>query len=258
MPNVNRSYLPPEILDYIVDHLYDERETLKQCCLVSKSWIPRTRKHLFADIKFSTDRDLEAWQKAFPDPSRSPAHYTHALTIDTLRAITAADAEEGNWIRILSRAVQLGLYGSHNKLDTSLAPFHRFSSSLKSLRVVTFTIPQSHVFNLIRSLPLLENLTLIDHNPSIIGDDESDELPNIIPPTSPPLTGTLELLLGGVETITRRLLNLPSLHFRKLVFFWRHKEDTRWMDELVMTCSSTLECLDVKCRLLGPFISVVR
>ncbi|KAF9644347.1 hypothetical protein BDM02DRAFT_3103092, partial [Thelephora ganbajun] len=45
-------YLPPETLDYIVDFLHDNRETLEQCCLVSKSWVPRARKHLFADIKF--------------------------------------------------------------------------------------------------------------------------------------------------------------------------------------------------------------
>ena len=32
--------LPQEILDYATDFLYDERETLKQCCLVSKSWVP--------------------------------------------------------------------------------------------------------------------------------------------------------------------------------------------------------------------------
>ena len=38
--------LPGELLDHTVDHLYDARVTLKSCCLVSKSWVPRTRKHL--------------------------------------------------------------------------------------------------------------------------------------------------------------------------------------------------------------------
>ncbi|KAF9642961.1 hypothetical protein BDM02DRAFT_3104213, partial [Thelephora ganbajun] len=52
MSNPHKPHLPPEILDYIVDFLYNEPETLKQCCLVSKSWVPRTRKHLFADINF--------------------------------------------------------------------------------------------------------------------------------------------------------------------------------------------------------------
>jgi len=53
--------LPPEILDYIVDFLHDNQNALKRCCLVSKSWIPRTRKHLFADIRFEDGTSLELW-----------------------------------------------------------------------------------------------------------------------------------------------------------------------------------------------------
>ncbi|KAF9642570.1 hypothetical protein BDM02DRAFT_3105483, partial [Thelephora ganbajun] len=45
-------HLPPEVCDYIVDLLHNKPDTLGWCCLVSRSWIPRTRKHLFADIKF--------------------------------------------------------------------------------------------------------------------------------------------------------------------------------------------------------------
>ncbi|KAF9645264.1 hypothetical protein BDM02DRAFT_3073690, partial [Thelephora ganbajun] len=52
MSSPHQSHLPPEILDYIVDLLHDEPETLKQCCLVSKSWVSRTRKHLFANVEF--------------------------------------------------------------------------------------------------------------------------------------------------------------------------------------------------------------
>ncbi|KAF9644805.1 hypothetical protein BDM02DRAFT_3066647, partial [Thelephora ganbajun] len=52
MSNPYHVCLPPEILDYIVDFLHDTPETLKQCCLVSKSWVSRTRKSLFADIEF--------------------------------------------------------------------------------------------------------------------------------------------------------------------------------------------------------------
>src|ERR1700753_246461 len=45
--------LPAELLDHIADLLRD-RETLESCCLVSKSWIPRARKHLFACVAFHT------------------------------------------------------------------------------------------------------------------------------------------------------------------------------------------------------------
>ena len=44
--------LVPEIFDLIVDHLRDDRKALKACCLVSKEWIPRARRHIFACIMF--------------------------------------------------------------------------------------------------------------------------------------------------------------------------------------------------------------
>src|ERR1700753_3734442 len=71
--------LPPELLDHIADFLCDSSDALKSCCLVSKSWIPAARKHLFADIQFRTIDDLESWEAIFPDPSASPAHYTKTL-----------------------------------------------------------------------------------------------------------------------------------------------------------------------------------
>ena len=68
--------LPPELLDHVLDLLRYEKRVLGSCCLVSKSWIPRTRKHLFANVRFEIERDLESWKKVFPDPSTSPTCYT--------------------------------------------------------------------------------------------------------------------------------------------------------------------------------------
>ncbi|KAF9789288.1 hypothetical protein BJ322DRAFT_975360, partial [Thelephora terrestris] len=45
------SRLPQEITDYILDLLHDEPKTLRQCCLVSRSWTPRTRKHIFGTVR---------------------------------------------------------------------------------------------------------------------------------------------------------------------------------------------------------------
>jgi len=69
MPN---PHLPRETLDYIVDFLHDEPETLKACCLASKSWVPRTRKHLFSEIAFGSGAKVERWTKAFPDSTNPP------------------------------------------------------------------------------------------------------------------------------------------------------------------------------------------
>lgn len=88
------------------------------------------------------------------------------LSVGYPEVATAADAEESGWISAFSRVARLVLDAGSQKFDVSLAPFYGFSSSLESLRVVAFTTPKSRVFNLIQSLPLLEDLTLISHDKS--------------------------------------------------------------------------------------------
>jgi len=134
-----RPYLLPEILDYIIDLLRDKRKTLERCCLVSKSWVPRTRGHLFADIKFRSPSDLRAWRETFPDPANSPAYHTRSLLV-----VTAADAEEGGWIRTFHNVVRLEVWsgvGNLREPECSLVPpstiSHR-SSNLSAWFPVTF------------------------------------------------------------------------------------------------------------------------
>jgi hypothetical protein len=120
-------HLPAEILDHIVDHLHDAEDELMSCCLVSKSWIPRTRKHLFADIEFPTAKRLQSWKKTFPDLSTSPAHYAKTLFIDRPQVVTAAEAETGGWIRGFSRVEHLEVNLDFRQSAVPLVPFHGFS-----------------------------------------------------------------------------------------------------------------------------------
>ena len=146
--------LPPEILDHIVDDLRDEPNALQDCCLVAKSWVPRTRRQLFADINFSSPEKLESWKKTFPDSSSSPASYTRILSVKFPQVVTAADAEEGGWIQTFSRVVHLNLDANAtlpNDSEISLAPFHGFSPILKSLRILSTLLPHSQTFGFVRS-----------------------------------------------------------------------------------------------------------
>ena len=107
--------LPPEIFDYIIDLLYDQPETLKWCCLVSKSWVPRTRKHLFREIVFEYPCDhLEIWKSTFPDPANMPAHHTRCLTFICSVNSTITLLEEGDyWIQVFRNVAELKfLYGT--------------------------------------------------------------------------------------------------------------------------------------------------
>ena len=226
---MTNSSLPPEILDCIIDLLHDEPETLKQCCLASKSWVPRTRRHLFADIKFRSASDLKLWKKTFPDVANPPAYHAHTLLVSPW-LFTASNAEEGGWIRAFSGVASLVMDNRTQNLRplvASLAPFYKFSPSLKSLRVGPIAHPHPQLFNLILSFPLLEDLSLTGYDGSLVKGRYPDKPRAVIPSSSPPLTGSLGFhIQGGAESTARQLLELPNgLHFRKLELSWGCRED---------------------------------
>jgi hypothetical protein len=228
--------LPPEIIDHIVDHLHEEPAALKACCVVSKSWVPRTRTHLFACIEFHAPKlHIELWKKTFPDSSNSPAHHTRHLLIRGLSIVTAADAKVGAWIRPFKNLVHLHLEFLSWEERVSLDPFHGLSPTLRSLRL---TSSSPDLFDLICSFPLLEDLTLI--SPSYGSDVWST------PPTSPKLTGSLNLTnFEGISPVVRRLLDLPGgLHFAKVAVA-SIDADAGLTTDLVARCSDTLESLSI-------------
>ncbi len=224
------SVLPLEILDYIFDLLRNEPETLKQCCLVSKSWVPRTRQYLFADIGFYSARTLELWNNTFPDPTNSPASHVGTLEIDCY----PGDVEGADWIRTFSCVGQLRLHG-HPILPFAL--FHGLSHNLKSLyvRYIEFSCPE--LFDFICSFPLLENLNLVGEE---VLEDNGNDFHGL--QSSPPLTGSLKLIVsGGMGSAPRHLLSLPNgLRFRELVFLLVLEKDLQWIKESVLKCSNTL------------------
>ena len=223
--------LPPEILDLIVDHLHDQPATLRACCLVSKSWVPRSRTHLFAHVKFS-EKSAERWMKTFPDPLNSPTRYTRTLTIQGLQsALGGADAHR--WIRAFHNVVRLHV-NQH-----PLAPFHGLSPTIKSLRLEFGRVRLSEVFDLMCSFPLLEDLTLLIY----AYEDDLDGWTT--PSTSPRLTGSLMLhSMYGIGPITRRLLDLPNgLNFTEVMSTCAKEKDIKSTTDLVSGCSNTLESL---------------
>ena len=243
--------VPPEIQDHIVDFLQDNRKALRQCCLVCKSWVPRTRKHLFGFVRFRRLRDIERWNKTFPDPSNSPAHHTHSLSMNPLTDVALAVAGEFDSVQTFSHIVHLEVTGDGESAPLWMYfPLFRSLNTIKSLRVISFFIPSSQVINLLHHFPLLEDLTLL-------GYDEPDE-PQIITPTLAPLTGTLALNWSrGITYTIRRLLDLPNgLHFRKLRLSTFYVRAFLSMGKLVDACSDSLEHLDIELELGGVILSV--
>ena len=250
-------YLPEELLDHIVGLLYNSPDplpkrmvALRNYCLISKSWIPRTRKHLFATI-WLHKRSLESWKKAFPDPSTSPTHYTKTLIITNHSLVTIADAEAGGWIRGFSHVVRFEVGSRGLELGASLVPLQGFSPAIKFLRVNLKAPPPSQIVDLVLSFPLLEDLTVYSDHWAVDGVDGPDPLPSLVQPSNPPIfTGSLNLFLGwGIKCIARPLLSLLSgIHFRKLALTWCEEEDPLLTMTLVEKCSHTVETLEVTYR----------
>jgi len=43
-------HLPQELTDHIIDYLYDDQASLRNCALVCQAWLPTSRYHLFAKV----------------------------------------------------------------------------------------------------------------------------------------------------------------------------------------------------------------
>jgi len=242
--------LPPEIRDLVIDQLCDESVTLKACCLASKSWIPRTRSHLFAHVEFDTLGSVRSWMEIFPDPSNSPAHHTRSLVISDLPTCIALGMDMDGCIRAFRNVEHLHLersiWTSH---PAALVPFFGFSPAVRSLRLTSTSL---EVFDLICSFPLLEDLALVDLCP-----EDGTVNGRKAPSTSPKLTGSLDLgARGGIRSATRRLLDFPGgLRFAKITMECIGK-DFGSATDLVSRCSGTLESLNIHCFLAGAFSSV--
>lgn len=242
-------HLPPEIIEQIIDHLHDDRETLKSFCLVSKLFVPRTQKYLFEDITINNFWKLKQWSGTFPDPKKSPAYHTRSLAFCCPEYITTGDSECG-LIQSFANITRLVVFSQSHPyspmgLNNPLEPFHNLSL-VKSLCVFYSYLPSLKIIMLICSLPLLEDLE-IEH---VFGDmevingwkDTSQAL------TSPPLNGTLTIRQSEMNNIAHLLLALEcGLHFQKIVWkAYQPKGLTQVIVHLVEACSDTLECIYIE------------
>ena len=241
--------LPLEILDLIVDYLHDERTALNACCAVSKSWIPRARRHLFFHIEFSPDSPIESWIKAFPTPSSSPAHHTRVLSLSGFAAFGSAGAHACAWLHTFCHIVDLRVIIVRCiESQTSFVPFYRLSPTLRSLSLNCCYISLSQLLNLICSFPILEDLKL--DFPFRLKTTAEEWNP---PSTSPEPTGTLRLD-RAFRSVISRLLVLPNFFRFSRIVITCHATDADLAGELVSRCSETLESLSF--YFLGAFTPV--
>ena len=171
---------------------------MKNCCLLSKSWIPRARGHLFKTVRFYSRRDLGSWKKTFPDRSTSPARYTTNLVICSTERVTAADAEEGGWIRAFYQVVDWASATRHHLSSHFTDPRTHSSSSVwtmvtafhfREFSTSSTTSLQSHPIVHCSVIRMVTMATMI----ALVGSRSLSK---------PPFTGSLMLhMLVGVDLV---------------------------------------------------------
>ncbi|KAJ7168887.1 hypothetical protein C8R46DRAFT_1350376 [Mycena filopes] len=78
-------HFPPELVDRSIDYLHDDRYTLATCALVSNTWTPASRYHVFGHVNLS-DESWREYLRLLTSPFATFApHSTHTLTFATTR-----------------------------------------------------------------------------------------------------------------------------------------------------------------------------
>lgn len=109
------SHLPQELVDMIIDHLFNDRKTLARCALVSRHWVDTAYMHLCAKIS------------PLDSPSRIPSLTTFALTLPSLS-------------HIQQYTRHLGLYSppkSRTKVNISIEALSSVLENLPHLDILT-------------------------------------------------------------------------------------------------------------------------
>ena len=240
-------HLLPEIIDSIIDLSRDNPEVLRNCSLVSKSWVARTQKYLFEEIEFRNSSDLEKWKTTFPDPERSLAYLARYLLVSCPRDVTAEDREEGGWILSFTNIKGLEVRDRPDEKarswsEHSFTPFHGFSQTLENLRVDFDSAKLSEVLALACSFPSLKDL---DISVSSL-DDDIDKVGAVFT-SSPEFDGTL-VLNCQPSHVAHRLSGLPGgLCFREIKWnsCYQKERKSEGFQVLVDRCFGTLEIMNI-------------
>lgn len=73
--------MPTEIIDEIIEYIRYDIYCLRSCALISKSWTPSCRRHIFATVAFDGPFDLMRWSNSISPAPDGPHIYTRNLTI---------------------------------------------------------------------------------------------------------------------------------------------------------------------------------
>ena len=159
--------LPAELIDQVIDHLYDDIPSLQACCLTSRGFLPGARFHIFHDVLLSGPDRANAFVKLlegsphissfvnFLGIKGDACHiYSKADYLDTVLPIIAPKLTQLRSLRMDKVTL------AHASLGALSALIYQFPA-LKELQISSVTFERFRDFAaLIVAHPLLECLDL--------------------------------------------------------------------------------------------------
>ena len=156
---MQRSRLPPELVDTVIDFLHNDKQALRQCSLVSKAWIPSSTLHLFATITWPPC--AHQWPDSFVPPIQDST---------TLCRCVRSRADFDILLHVLSTTPRI----HHNVRELKLTSWVTILYDGRYNVIEFQSISYMKTIEIIRAVPHLRRLELLDFIPDLMWPSEVD------------------------------------------------------------------------------------
>lgn len=194
--------LPPELIDRILDFLYDEPKALAACSLVARSWTTTSRYHRFSSVRLISNED---WAKLDSLIETSPAviGYMRTVTIDVTGANSA------RWISVCTGFASL----KHiTMFGAIIPPWQSEAAAISSVahKITSFTLNAAFVsrYDFWPTIRMFPNLVSLDPCGARYVTELGALLSSSLPCYSPPIA-SITVVTFGQEHILDDLCNPP-------------------------------------------------
>ena len=211
--------------------------SLRRCSTAARAFVSPCRRHLFSRVVFRP-HNLRTWKTNFPNPSTSPAIYTHEMRI---HLASDAPIQLAEYMPHFSNVRDLTLIGGRCENHEWISPIGRLPASIRSLTMKFVSVTNSQVLEIMGRLPNLDNFSLCTFQGGGFPAGTGEILKGRY-------SGRLELLLMGDShaNIVRSLLEAPGgLAFKSVKVFCNTEDDFPVYADLVTACQDTLACVDI-------------
>lgn len=171
---------PPELLDEIFSYLSEEdKETLRACSLVARSWVYPAQRLLFRSVVLA-ENNFQLWRKRVRTKKSEPLNHVRSLHYFAEEPGFRYSHQRVDvpirWLRSFHQLHTLTLSNLHARYHFSPDIFSAFQHNLSSLSLVGLRLPWSAFVTLIDYFPNLRDLKV--HNPNFNGSDSRPETPS--------------------------------------------------------------------------------